>query len=103
MKETEVIDLGSVEQVELGHGHCFVVKKRRIAIFRPRNGGIFAMQNHCPHAGGPLADGIIGEGKVVCPLHSHKYDFMTGEGSEKGESVQTYKVEEKNGRIFLEI
>jgi len=103
MSETEAVNLGSIDQIALGHGHCFVVKKRRLAIFRPRNGGIFAVQNNCPHLGGPLADGVVGEGKVACPLHGHKYDLKTGIGSEEGESVKVYKVEEKDGNIMVEV
>jgi len=95
------IHLGSVEQVPLGQGHCFMVGHREVAVFRCRDGRLLAVENTCPHRGGPLAEGIIGEGKVVCPLHGHKFDLVTGQGSEGQECVKTFKVWEENSNIVL--
>ena len=69
---------GSVEQIPLGEGRVFEVGGRSIAVFRTRQGEIFATQAACPHKAGPLADGIIGGGLVVCPLHAYKFDLATG-------------------------
>jgi len=46
-------------------------------------GRICAVDNECPHHGGPLAEGIIENGKVVCPWHAYAFDLITGscEGS----------------------
>jgi nitrite reductase (NADH) small subunit len=110
-----VLNLGSVDQVSRGQGRCFVVEgaieatvgsaqhsaRREVAVFRPRSGGIFALGHRCPHRQGPLADGIIGEGKVVCPLHGHKFDLESGRGSEKHECVRTFEVWEQDGEIIL--
>ena len=43
----------------------------------------------------------MGEGKIVCPLHGHKFDLTTGQGSEDCECVKTFPVEEKDGKIVL--
>jgi nitrite reductase (NADH) small subunit len=42
------------------------------------NGAISAMDNVCPHRGGPLAEGTIEAGKVVCPWHQWEFDLATG-------------------------
>ena len=97
-----IVSLGELEQVPLGQGHCFVVKGEEIAIFRQRDGAIFAIQNKCPHRQGPLSEGVVGGGKVVCPLHGHKFDLATGEGSEQCENVKTFKVWQEHGQIMLE-
>ena len=102
MEQSIVIHLGAVADIPLGQGVCFIVKGEEIAVFRSRMGEIFAVANKCPHRQGPLAEGIIGNGKVVCPLHGHKFDLKTGEGSESHECVQTFKVWEENGQIMLE-
>lgn len=102
MEKLRVFNLGSVDQVSIGHGHCFIVEGEEIALFRPRHGKLVAVENRCPHRQGPLSDGIIGEGKVVCPLHGHKFDFGTGEGSESPECVKVFKVWEEDGRIVIE-
>lgn len=70
--------LGSVEQIPLGEGRQFTLDERKIAIFRMRSGEVRAVQATCPHRGGPLADGMIGRGQVVCPLHAFKFDLTGG-------------------------
>ena len=41
-------------------------------------GDISAMDNVCPHRGGPLGEGIIENGKIVCPWHAWAFDLKTG-------------------------
>ena|ERR1051326_4497733 len=101
MSTSTLINLGSVEKIALGHSRCYLVAGEEIAVFRQRDGRLFATQNRCPHKQGPLAEGISGGGKVICPLHSHKFDLATGVGSEAKECVKTYPVREQGGNILL--
>ena len=96
------VNLGPLEGIALGHGLCFVVDGEEIAVFRSRAGRLHAVSNRCPHRQGPLVEGVIGGSQVVCPLHGHKFDLSTGEGSEMGECVKTYRVWEENGQLKLE-
>jgi nitrite reductase (NADH) small subunit len=73
------INLGSIESIPVGEGREYEVDGDLIAVFRARDGRIYAAQAHCPHREGPLTDGIIGGGKVICPLHSYKFDLATGQ------------------------
>lgn len=86
--------LGPVLQIPEGEGRNFVVEGRRIAVFRVRSGGVFATQPNCPHAGGPLADGLLGVGadgpNVVCPLHDLSFDLGSGDGSQAGCRIAVY-------------
>ena len=41
-------------------------------------GEVTAMDNECPHNGGPLAEGMIEEGRVICPWHGWAFDRHTG-------------------------
>lgn len=95
------INLGSVDNIPLGQGRCFVVGEEEIAVFRPRAGGLFAIQNKCPHRAGPLSEGVCDAKTVICPYHGHKFDLQTGIGAEKGETVKTFEVNEENGEIIL--
>ena len=97
------INLGSIEKIALGQGRCYLVGAEEIAVFRQRDGQLFATQNRCPHKQGPLSEGVAGGGKVICPLHSHKFDLATGAGSEPGESVKIYAVREVDGEILLSL
>ena len=44
-------------------------------------GTVTAMDNVCLHRGGPLGQGIIDSGKIVCPWHGWQYDPQTGAAS----------------------
>ncbi len=101
MNQSLVINLGTTEQIPIGQGACFVIEEQEIAVFRLRNGDLLAVENRCPHRGGPLAEGIVGAGKVICPLHGHKFDLSTGKGNETHECVKVYQVWEENNRIML--
>jgi nitrite reductase (NADH) small subunit len=60
------------------------------------NGEICAMDNVCPHWGGPLGQGRIEDGKLVCPWHGWTFDPKTGETPRKANtrvSVHTVKIE----------
>src|SRR6266850_1788999 len=94
-------NLGSVEKIPMGQGHCFMVCGEEVAVFRQRDGRLFATQNRCPHKQGPLSEGVMGGGRVICPLHSHKFDLKEGVGSEPGECLTVYEVKELGGEIVL--
>jgi nitrite reductase (NADH) small subunit len=98
---TRTLNLGSVEKVPKGQGFCFIVAGQEIAVFRQRDGKLFATQNRCPHKQGPLSEGLIGSGKLICPLHSHKFDLCTGEGLEPKECLRVYPVREEKGEILI--
>ena len=100
---TTTLNLGSVEKIALGQGRCYVVGGEEIAVFRQRDGRLFATQNRCPHKQGPLSEGVAGGGKVICPLHSHKFELATGKGSEPNECVKVYAVREQDGAILLSV
>jgi nitrite reductase (NADH) small subunit len=74
----DTLDLGPVDCIPPGEGRAFDLGARRVAVFRMRDGGVYATQAACPHREGPLADGLLGGRSVVCPLHGYKFDVVTG-------------------------
>ena len=50
------------------------------------NGEIHAMENTCLHMGGPLGEGVIEDGKVICPWHGWAWDPNHRPGSGGGEN-----------------
>ena len=50
-----------------------------IAVFRNADDEVFALHDQCPHKGGPLAEGTVRDGSVVCPWHWYAFDLATGE------------------------
>lgn len=84
--------LAPLVAIPTGEGREFEVAGERIAVFRTRGGGVFAVQAHCPHKAGPLADGLVGGETLVCPLHSWKFDLATGEALNGNCGLKTYPV-----------
>jgi nitrite reductase (NADH) small subunit len=78
MKAGTTANLGSVDLIPKGQGKTFEVQGTSIAVFRGRDGSIFATQAECPHRGGPLADGILGQRTLICPLHGCGFDVASG-------------------------
>ena len=88
-------DLGPIDRIPAGEGQTFLVEGREIAVFRSRvTDELFATQARCPHRQGLLADGIVGDGKVICPLHSYSFDLATGTPlGNTCRSLATYRTE----------
>ena len=95
------IAVGRAADVPLLEGRSVRFGPRRVAVFRLPTGWA-AIDHACPHAGGPLADGLVGEACVTCPLHGWRFDLLTGErlGGE-GPALATYDVRERDGVLEL--
>ena len=70
-----------------------------------RDSGKFsALDNRCPHQGGPLGEGSIENGMLRCPWHG--WDFNPCTGMSPGghdDGVDTFQVKEENGAIYVGI
>jgi glycine/D-amino acid oxidase-like deaminating enzyme len=64
-------------QLTAGQPRVVKVKDRSIALFRIDE-SVYAIDNACTHAGGPLAEGDLAGTVVTCPLHGSRFDVKTG-------------------------
>jgi len=68
------------------------------------NGTYSAMENVCPHRGGPLGQGMIEGNKVVCPWHGWAWDVKTGAAAQDPNiKVAVYPLRIENGDVLVEI
>ncbi len=95
-------NLGPVTQIPPGEGRSFLVGDIDVAVFRTREGKLYATQARCPHRGGPLADGLTDGATVVCPLHDRIFSLASGEGIGNECSITIYPVIVSNDLIVLE-
>ncbi len=98
------VTLGMIDSIPAGDGRTFRVGEVHLAVFRSRAGGVFVTQAECPHRGGPLADGLVGGSTVICPLHSLKFDLVTGQSSNGECTLKTYPVRLGSaGQVLVEV
>jgi nitrite reductase (NADH) small subunit len=68
------------------------------------NGTITAMDNVCLHRGGPLGQGMVEDGKVVCPWHGWQWDPKTGEAVHNpAAKVAIYPIKLQDGDVMIEL
>ena len=95
-----MIRLGRADDVPMLEGRSVAVGDRRLAVFRTAD-GYHAIDHACPHAGGPLADGIVAGGCVTCPLHGLRFELATGRCADGASHVRAYAVVERDGELWL--
>src|ERR1700683_3471472 len=67
-------------------------------------GEVRALSGICPHSGGPLGQGQIHDGRVVCPYHLWEFDCRSGEYDfDPALRVATYEVRGQGGDILLPV
>lgn len=92
-----IADFGPEGLREIRHG------QRQIALCLV-DGSVIALDNFCPHRGGPLAGGALHGATIVCPWHAWEFDCRTGACDFNPEIVvKRYPVQVENGEILVEI
>ena len=78
------------------HGHTLCVATLK--------GIPMALDNVCPHRGGPLAEGSIEHGKIVCPWHQWEFDLATGHATHTADAKATsYRLRIEGDDVLVEI
>lgn len=104
MPSTTRVRVCSIDELPIGLGRAFDIAGREVALFRTRRGGVFAVENRCPHKGGPLAEGMLAGDAVVCPLHAFRFELSSGACDQPGTCpVGTYPVTQEGNEIYLGI
>jgi nitrite reductase/ring-hydroxylating ferredoxin subunit len=68
------------------------------------DGSFSAMDNVCRHHGGPLGQGMVVKGKVICPWHGWEYDVSTGACKFGAEfTVPVYPMKLEGEDVFVKL
>ena len=97
------IDIGALDDIPAQGARVVKTASGCVAVFRTATDQVFALDDRCPHQGGPLSEGIVHGKSVTCPLHAWVFSLETGmaQGAEAGALV-TYPVRVEAGRILLD-
>lgn len=95
--------VGTIDDIPKQGARCVRHGETTIALFRTADDRIFALEDRCPHRGGPLSEGIVHDGCVTCPLHSWVISLETGaaQGADEG-SAARYPVRLDGREILLD-
>ena len=101
---TDWIDIGPLDAVPARGARGVKTAAGCVAVFRTGDDRVYALDNACPHKGGPLAEGIVHGASVTCPLHAWVFDLETGkaQGADSG-AVATHPARVIEGRILLDL
>lgn len=96
------VEVGSLDDILSRGARCVNTPAGKLAVFRTTEGQVFAIEDHCPHKGGPLSQGIVHGTSVTCPLHNWVISLETGRalGADEG-AVRTVPVRIEAGRLFI--
>lgn len=97
------VDIGCLEDVPRRGARCIKTPLGKIAVFRTADDQVFAIDDQCPHKGGPLSQGIVHGAQVTCPLHNWVFSLETGvaQGADEG-AVRTYPLRLQHDRILID-
>ena len=71
------VKVATTSEVLPGQGKLVEVNDKHIALFNV-GGRYYAIDDRCPHRGGPLSEGDIAGETVICPWHGAVFDLRTG-------------------------
>ncbi len=89
-------------EIPEGGSTLVYVAGEQVAMFNV-SGRFYAIGNRCPHANGPLVDGVLDEATVTCPLHGSRFDLATGKPlrGPANRPAKTYEVRVEGGDVFI--
>ena len=98
------VEICGLEDIPARGSRVVETSRGQIALFRTAEGEVFALDNRCPHKGGPLSEGIVHGRHVTCPLHNWVIGLEDGQatGADKG-CARRYPVRLEDGRVFLNV
>lgn len=99
--EGTFIPVGTLADLDDRGRAVVLVEGTRVALVRVE-GRLHALEDTCPHRGGPLSEGDLAGPLLHCPLHAWPFDVRTGQCPERpGVGVRIYEVRVEGERILV--
>lgn len=96
------LDICALEEINVLGARIVAGPNGDIALFRTSADEVFALDDRCPHKGGPLSQGLIHSKRVACPLHNWQIDLESGEALAPDVGcTHKYPVKVEGGRVLL--
>ena len=100
----EYVKVAKTDDLSENSGILVEVKDKKIALFRTEE-GYYAIDDTCPHKGGPLSEGEVEGNEVICPWHGAGFNVKSGEvlGPPASTGVAAYAVRVSGDDIEIEV
>lgn len=97
-------DIGDIDEIPVRGSRRVQVNEQTVAVFRTSENEVFAIQDKCPHMGGPLSEGIVHGECVTCPLHNWVISLRDGtaQGADQG-NTRRFPVRVVEQRLQLDV
>ena len=105
MNDQRWIRVTTTASIPVREGRAVSLAGREVALFNLGD-RFLAVENRCPHQGGPLSDGIVSGCAVVCPLHAWRVRLDTGEVDRPGGSeacVRTFETRVEGDIVLVQL
>ena len=97
------VRVAAVGEIAAGDVRVVEANGRSIAVFNV-DGQYYAVDNVCPHRGGPLADGDLEGTVIACPWHAWRWDVRSGANvNNPAVTLACFPVRVDNGVIFVDV
>lgn len=97
------VRVGQADDIPAGEARVVEAGGKSLALFNV-SGTYYALDNSCPHRGGPLGEGDLDGTAIVCPWHGWRWDVETGANvNNPAVTVPCFSVTVDRGEIFVEL
>jgi len=95
----------SAEEIDAEDVARFDHGGRTFAIYHSPDGKFYATDGLCTHEEAHLADGLVMDFIIECPMHNGRFDYRTGaaKGAPVCVNLKTYPIKVEGGKIFVDV
>jgi nitrite reductase (NADH) small subunit len=98
------IEIGALKDIPRLGSRVVRTSTGNIAVFRTVSDEVFALDDRCPHKGGPLSQGIVHNKRVTCPLHNFVIELASGQAVAPDEGcTRSHGAKVESGIVWLSI
>lgn len=97
------VKVGRADAIGPGEKQIFEVDGLMVVVVN-LGGEFYCVEDVCTHDGGPLGEGALDDGQLICPRHGARFDVRTGDALTLPafEPVPIYQVKVENGDLLVE-
>ena len=98
------IEIGELKDIPRLGSRVVRTAAGNIAVFRTESDEVFALDDRCPHKGGPVSQGIVHNRRVTCPLHNFVIELESGRAVAPDEGcTRSHPAKVEGGIVWLSV